>query len=74
MGKKKEEFYVLCFWPCKNKVAREYSERQGEKKESLMTTSTQCHSLDLVLLYSRAEGKPENLKGLMVLIHAVNFP
>ena len=44
------------------------------KKESLMTTSTQCHSLDLVLLYSRAEGKPENLKGLMVLIHAVNFP
>ena len=45
-----------------------------KKKESLMTTSTQCHSLDLVLLYSRAEGKPENLKGLMVLIHAVNFP
>ena len=32
---------LLCFWPCKNKVAREYSERQGEKKESLMTTSTQ---------------------------------
>ena len=33
------------------------------KKESLMTTSTQCHSLDLVLLYSRAVGRLENLEG-----------
>ena len=62
MGKKKEEFYFV-FGLVKIKLRANIQRDREKKKESLMATSTQCHSLDLVLLYSRAVGRPGNLEG-----------
>ena len=62
MGKKKEEFYFV-FGLVKIKLRANIQRDREKKKESLMTTSTQCHSLDLVLLYSRAVGRSQDLEG-----------